>query len=434
MDDLTTLSEALTPACVDADKFYVRCDPPITDFTTPYAGTILITTKTDEVVICPTEKTLPALAGMLDALVFADGKVVLAWDAKELMTYLSYRLKGRYKPQPAAQVYDLKVIDRFLGRKSPAPATYASAVAAVRPLAENPKLARLHKQVHVPLATRTIPRVESVGILDTGAQRRRFSSYEIEGQTHGRLRCEEAFPGCLNPHTMDDEKKKKLIAGEGRKFVLLDFHNMEVAVLRWLSQDPALGAILDRADDVYAGMFEAVMGSACRTPKHRKFIKDTFIAIIYGCQAKGLAESQGIAEDQAANLITRIYRTFPVAMRWLEDAQEAVRHSPEYADHFGRVRSYPKPWKVRNGVVAGPAAVVCMEKLIALVDRADGLFDVAASIHDGYLLVADEKNTAAAAAVGREVLQLPSGLCEGLHLRVSCMTGDNLAEMTEYAF
>ena len=287
----------------------------------------------------------------------------------------------------------------------------------------------IHQRIHIPLAIRTLPKIETFGILDTESRQIRYSVYDIEGETNGRLRCGQPFKDALLAHTLTAEQKARLKPRLDHVFMMLDFKACEVCLLQWLSKDERLGKIIASGRDIYSTIYALLYGRCNKDS--RQTIKDAFLPVVYGMQSESLATRINVTRGEADGLINNINAFFGTAMTWVQAAQDQAAHGT--SDYFGRPRTYDGNWHAaRNAVVQGPAAALCQEKLIALRDRLVGLCEVAATIHDAYLLDVPKQLQRDVAFIAEEELQRESTICPGLKLRVGVTVGNDLANMTNY--
>lgn len=398
------VSSALLDLIKEDNFIFLSLEPEINDFRQLYTGNIYLHGSKQTISIPAITPIM--LAGFLNVLL--DNASVLGWDIKKLYSYLRYHFRT-----PNAML-DLKLAEAFKGIYLPCPKTWSEAKS--RWDATDKKI---HQSIHVPLATKVIPILETTGWIDDVNKKLVYSSYEIEGQTHGRLSCHKSFDDCIIPHTLSPEDKQKYKLQDEKKFVLVDYKHMEVSVLQWLSGDKKLGAMIKSGKDLYSILFHYLFGK----PGDRQLIKDSFLPIVYGIREEALSQRLNIDKEKALWMIKEIEKAFPEAMNWAYEHQENAKKGP-VADYFGRTRTHEKPWVARNAVVQGPGAIVCLEKLIQVCD-----YDVVASIHDAYLFGIHQRELDWTIPKIVDILQEPSQMCPGLTLKVECKVGDRLSDM-----
>jgi hypothetical protein len=321
-------------------------------------------------------------------------------------------------------ILDLRVIGAYLVDRSSAPSTFEEVIQKAQTLRENDNWKNVYNKIHLPLICDVVPELENIGILDATGGKVLRAYYEIEGQRNGRFSCPVNFKDGYNPHSLGPEEKSRFRpVGEHKRFLYLDFRNMEVVVLQWLSKDEKLGNILHNSDDFYKTLFKLITGKECESPSHRDFCKKIFLPVVYGMSSKTMAEKLKISRNFADFIVNRINSVFSSAMSYVQKQQD----NRVTSDCLGRTRDFDQYHKVRNFVVQSPAATVCLEKLIALKQMLDGTdTDIGFHLHDGYCLYVPTKQTTYFTRRAVEILESPSEILPGLEMKVTCKVGPNL--------
>jgi DNA polymerase I-like protein with 3'-5' exonuclease and polymerase domains len=208
---------------------------------------------------------------------------------------------------------------------------------------------------------------------------------------------------------------------------------MEVYVLQWLSKDERLGKIISSGRDIYSTIYSLLYGRKCNK-ENRQLIKESFLPIVYGMQSESISDRLNINVSEAKELLKRINGFFSTAMDWVQDQQDKAKKSSVVCDYFERPRDYSdrSPLAVRNAVVQGPAAIVCMEKLISLFDKVFKQCEIVASIHDAYVLDIPCNLMYDVVYYATEVLQEPSVFMPGLKLTVDVNIGNDLENIVPF--
>jgi DNA polymerase I-like protein with 3'-5' exonuclease and polymerase domains len=232
---------------------------------------------------------------------------------------------------------------------------------------------------------------------------------------------------------MGDERKPVLkLKGDKDFFVHFDFKHMEVSMLQWLTGDEALKQAMSDSSDLYRGIYQVVFKEPCNNDAKREMIKRLFLPIMFGQTPQGLEKEYGVSYQSANQLHRLIREGFPTAWKYMEDHHERVKSAPTTKDHFGRVRSFTeKPLSVRGFMVQAASAIFCQEKLIELYNSLDTYGNLIYSIHDGYVLVANQENLNRVVVNGLKALQSESKMCAGLSLKVSCSIGVRLNHLKQ---
>lgn len=412
---------------------FVKCDPTPVDFTSVSDSYISVVSRKASLKV-PLKEQIDSLIYYVSKIAFAKDKTVIAWDIKPLLTYLKWHcLPDTYADIDLSRVYDLKLAEAICGVQKPAPATWAEAVTRLKVCTQNEAAWRTHRRVHLPLALRVIPAIETCGVVDTARQKSLYPSYTVEGQVHGRMSCHVPFARCFNPHSLDADAKGVLVPKKPHDlFVQMDYRAMEVRVLAWLSKCPVLGDIIsDPKREVYEEIYKLVTSSDDAGPDERAVAKTFFLPVFFGQQAFKLAENLGTSKETAQAIIDLIAEKFPVAWGWVEARHQTAADTGEITDHFGRRRTVDSPYIARHFSIAAPAALICMDKLIRLHDAMPADSRIALSVHDGYVMSTAKPKWKALAVAAKKVLEAEEEQYKGLVLKTSCDIGKCLGKMTK---
>jgi DNA polymerase family A len=413
---------------------YIYTHPEILDFTSHDDGKLVLCGGQRRIELDIDSDEIKVVMGTL-ALSAFDKEVtstLIAWDLKSLLSYAKHF--NNSLPEITVPIFDLQIIENFLGISQPKPTSIVEAVKRLKTASENKSWKSLYHKLHLPLATDVLPAIETYPILNTAERDVRFAHYEIEGQQNGRLRCAKRFEKSYLAHTLGEEQKAVIKPrGYNLSFMVADICNCEVMVLQWLSDDQRLKQIIESGKDLYREIYKVITNDSCNTDNKRKLSQIMFLSVIYGSMAKGLGKSLNVSDETAHELRKRIFLSFPTSMEWLQTQQNNAKNGVS-TDYFGRPRNFEdKPYLARNSAVQGVAATACLEKLVTLKRRLDKTpARICFTVHDGYGLVVPNDRIEETAKIVREVLEAPSRLCPGLDMKVKIETGPSLDKMSIY--
>lgn len=409
----------------------MRCEPEVLDFTRNESkATLILTSRQEELRIPLKNEGLTNLIGLLSAAIFHDPELsVIVWDLKNFVSYVKFRVKALLTFE--CNIIDLKVSESLLGRRGAFPGTFLEAEGRTKEVLtssgwKNAK--NIYHKIHKPLMFKVLPQLETEGLFDRTTRVKLFSHYDIEGEYGGRLACSKPLERCYNPHSIGpDERDRLRPCGLDEVFLLLDFKYMEVSMLHWLSQDDHLGQILDLDEDLYKVVFKLVTGMNCDSEGKRKMCKKFLLPVVFGQSAISLAEELNLPVITAEKIIDKIYNLFPKSLKWIQDQQDVA--GDFCTDALGRRREFQnKRYRIRNFLVQSPAATVCLEKLIDLVEAIGTNAKLLCHIHDGYLMGVRRSFVKMVLGMAKDVLLKDSVLCPNLKLRLACKAGPTLKE------
>lgn len=421
----------------DYKNYYLTWTPEVNDFRMFKKLTLLVHTKDGVTNIeINSPRLLDTFVGRLSHSIFAEDKIVIGWNLKDLFTFLKFHLSNEVfsKDKSNKKVYsyckfvDLKLCESFLSIKQPPPKTFREALDRLRVIYNNESLNTINKVIYQPLITEIIPGIETSGIAnyEMGME---YCCYDIEGQINGRLNIKLPNSGFFNPHNLSVEQKNLYSAGTGKKFLVLDYKHYEVSVLAWLSNDFALSEIVKSGDDVYSKIWCIISGEDYCTEEKRGVIKSIFLPIIYGSGINKISELTNYSIKASTFLVEAINKNFTTTFNWVKEHQEKLKTQDFVLDYFGRVLDFSEKsgrdaWSVRNAIIQAPAAIIYLEKLIQLYQKMYLSMDIVASIHDAYVCRIDSQNSNSVISCAKEILESPSSFAPGLILKVDASIGD----------
>lgn len=401
-------------------------DPDILDFTDPKRESRLILSGAGTKATLPLDqfREIERLAHALPE--YLDGLLV-GWNIKSINSFLKFKV-GEVKWKKT--IYDLKLIEAYLGIEGKKPENSYEAISRLKKAIQHPsweKFKKFYTEVYVPLVNEALPAIETNCLTSQAQQQCVYAHYEPEGQANGRMSTTKVFKQGYLPHSLTSADKESLRSPYHEEmFLMLDYRHMEVSVLGWLSSDPVLAEILDSGVDLYKGIWTKMTGIEA-TDAHRDLCKLVFLPVIYGCGVKTLAKNLGKDEKFASGLITRVYKTFPVATRWVS-SQETNEHGIA-TDAFGRQRHFDEAHKIRNFVVQSPASMICLRKLVRLHQNLGNTARLAYHLHDEYAILVDVRTWKTVLTAATKVLEDEDYLFPGLRLKVGVRAGQTLKDL-----
>lgn len=412
---------------------FLRMEPEVPDFTIGAAFKVIISGTNSKVVLDVSPQDMMNLVALFDATIFDKEMVdrLYVWDIKAFASYFRH-VTQKYLT-PTNSLIDLKIIESFLNIRKNPPENLVEAVNRTKLIVKHKSWQSVYKSVHLPLALRVLPSIETSPLLNEETKRPEYPYYEIEGQINGRMNCLKKFTKTYLPHNMGPDVRKVLKPrGYGLRFLCSDFRHCEVTVLQWLSGDLKLKEILDSGSDLHEKVYEIITDDPCNTENKRKLSKKMFLPVMYGCGTSGLAHNLGVNEGVAGELIGRIKHQFKTAWEWMIARQQEAKNGT-ITDYFGRPRLFAEKesYLARNFSVQGVAATVCQEKLIDLheVVNREEKSNIVFSIHDGFGLVCKTEFAHEAFKMVKQVCEAESALCPGLKMKVEIKFGIRLDQM-----
>jgi DNA polymerase-1 len=233
------------------------------------------------------------------------------------------------------------------------------------------------------------------------------------------------------------------VAPEGSRLIVADYSQIELRLMAYLAQEPALIEAYHRGDDVHRVTAAAVAGIPVEevTKVQRERAKATNFGIMYGLSAFGLSEQVGISQEEAKAFIEAYFARYPHVAAFREKVIADAAAAGYVTTIFGRRRPVPelraRTFRERslgerlavNAVLQGSAADIIK---VAMIDAARA-YDEAGMGARLVLQVHDELVVEAPAEeVGRAVEILRRAMCEAYDmdppLEIAAGVGDNWLE------
>jgi hypothetical protein len=375
-----------------------------------------ILSKTHTVSIELDKDNIFETAGFLKSSIFEDGVSLIGWDFKKFFSFHRFHCGNNFTFD--AKLLDLKIAENFLGIKKDVPADFNELKSRLMMVLGHPSWSSfrgLHQTIYQPLFSLVLPNIESEGVFDVIQRKVIYPSYEIEGSVNGRLSCCKEFG--FNPHSMSEEERRNCVPKYNDScFVYLDYSNMEVAMLGWLSKDERLVKILSETD-FYKALFKLLSGNEAETETQREFCKNIFLPVVFGQSAESLSQELSLSVDVGRKIVGRLHKLFPKCFGWVED----YKVDGIYKDYVGRCRTFElgKEYKYRNFIIQAPSALFCLEKLVCLFNDLSIYGNIVAHIHDGYLVRVEQKRVIEMETLAKMSLESESVIFPGLHLRIN---------------
>ena len=371
--------------------------------------------------------------GALQLFIGGENTVLITWNLKNFLTYARGRTGFDFKLEGI--IFDLSFLESYFGETAECPKSFNEARQRLVRLIKKSNWDSVHsvyQKVYLPLI-KSIPKIETYGLSHRSKKARVFSTYTIDGQANGRMKCSNVFSSSYNPHSLGFEERENLrTPGFDHCFLNFDFRHMEVSVLQWLSGDERMGEMLNSGKDFYARVWEILTESPSNTER-RKICKTFFLPIYYGLGASAMSEKLGWSVSTCKTLLQKVHDLFPVSFRWMnQEANKLGEEGGEVFDYFGRCRVFDVRYKVRNFIVQSPASLICLHKLTQLIEALGDLGAVCMHIHDGYVLSVKKENLHKTNNLTKQILESENELYPGLKLKTGCKVGVNLNKMTIY--
>jgi len=133
-------------------------------------------------------------------------------------------------------------------------------------------------------------------------------------------------------------------AEEGSLLVVADYGQIELRLMAFLAQEPALIEAFRRGDDIHARtaaeVFDLVQEAV--DPVHRRYAKAVNFGILYGISSFGLSQQLNVSREEAAEYIDRYFERLPNVRRFIDETIADAKEHGFVSTVFGRTRNIPE--------------------------------------------------------------------------------------------
>jgi DNA polymerase-1 len=336
--------------------------------------------------------------------------------------------KSNYASAPKGRYAPVEWTDGGATKRGPKRASTAASVLEALRDQHNDHVARLileHRTRQKILSTYLHPLPKLLG-----PDARVHTTFEQHRTTNQRLASRD--PNLQNIPTRNElgrRVRQMFIAADGWSLIVADYSQMELRILAYVTQDPALLQACHSGEDLHTAIARTIFHIPADEPvpkSKRSTAKNCQFAIAYGASAQQVAAMSGISIGEADAIIRKWFATFKTVAPWRRSIEElgrdqgyAVnlfggrRHTPELLgvplehgdDRIGNVRR-----SLVNAMISGPAShFTCMNGLVRMSEmfkRAGTRARLLSQIHDCVIVeVPDEEIERMRPLIERTLLQ-----------------------------
>jgi DNA polymerase-1 len=145
---------------------------------------------------------------------------------------------------------------------------------------------------------------------------------------------------------MGNDVRRAFVArdcGEDPIFLSVDYSQIELRILAYLSGDEALQKAFHDGLDIHAATASRVFGVAPEDVdrEQRRRAKVFNFGVLYGLTAFGLTQREGIPRDEAEEFIRAYFEAYPRVAEWRDEVVEEAREKGYAETLTGRRRAVP---------------------------------------------------------------------------------------------
>jgi DNA polymerase-1 len=240
--------------------------------------------------------------------------------------------------------------------------------------------------------------------------------------------------------------RSAFIAGKNKLFIALDYSQIELRVLAYLSQDKELIQAFTHDQDIHirtaAHIFQIPLNEV--TSEQRQMGKKINFSILYGLTPYGLSKDLEISFKQAQLFIDRYFACYTGVREWMNKTLSAAQENGYVTTLWGRKRVLPSIYEKNknlheaaermaiNTVAQGTAAEIMklgMIRVHALLKTKQLPASIVLQIHDEILVTVEQEKAQEISELIKK--ELESVVTWNIPLQVSVKIGANWEEASK---
>ena len=166
------------------------------------------------------------------------------------------------------------------------------------------------------------------------------TSFAQTGTATGRLSSKN--PNLQNIPTrtpLGAKIRRAFVAGEGKKFIGIDYSQIELRLLAHFSQDAVLVDAFQHDKDIHLQTAIALFGEE-EAPHKRSVAKTVNFGLLYGMGQKKLSDTLGITTKEAKEIIERYFESFPTVKSYFRSIVDSSKEKGYIETLLGRRRYF----------------------------------------------------------------------------------------------
>jgi len=250
------------------------------------------------------------------------------------------------------------------------------------------------------------------------------TSFNQTGSVTGRLASSD--PNLQNIPTRTEtgrQVRNAFIAGEGMKLLSVDYSQIELRIVAFMSSDAAMLAAFKAGQDIHAATAAAIYSVPLEkvTKEQRRHAKAINFGLIYGMSPYGLSRGTGLTLGEAENFVKAYFQMFPGVKAYLDGMRQTAARQGYVETLLGRRRYFPnlknptnptvrarEEREAINAPIQGSAADIMKIAMVRLPDalRKAGLgAQLLLQVHDELVLEVPENERDETIRTVRQVME-----------------------------
>ena len=251
-------------------------------------------------------------------------------------------------------------------------------------------------------------------------------------------RCTSSNPNLQNI-SKDSAARELFLPRKAHKLIVLDFGQIEPRVLAHFLPAGPFRSMFDSSEDFYESLAANVFSNNATDVPGRAIAKQAILGVMYGLEAKTMAENLGCTSVEASDFLKKFDAYFPEVPVFKNAYLNQIR-SQGYSEGLFNRRRYVENLESEdkfqraaaereafNALIQGSAATIFKYKLVKLREHLPSSVRFLLHVHDEVILEAPEKMAEEILKVSKQLLEEPLEWFS-VPLKVSGGVGSNWAQ------
>lgn len=272
------------------------------------------------------------------------------------------------------------------------------------------------------------------------------TSYKQTGAVTGRLSSEDPNLQNIPIRTEEGRRVRRgFIADPGSVLLSVDYSQIELRIIAFMSRDDAMLAAFRAGQDIHAATAAAINNIPLEqvTKDQRRNAKAINFGLMYGMSSFGLTRSTDLTQAESENFVKAYYKQFPGVKSFLDGLRKTAAQDGYVETLLGRRRYFPllksgtagalrgrEEREAINAPIQGSAAdlmKIAMLHLPPALKKAGLAARMLLQVHDELVLEVPKSELRKAARITQEVMS--SAYEMDIPLSTDAKWGDNWGEM-----
>jgi len=163
---------------------------------------------------------------------------------------------------------------------------------------------------------------------------RLYITFRQSGADSGRIST------TPNSQNIEYDIRDMYIPSDGNELEVADFSQIELRIIAWMSQDPAMMAVFGRGESFHRDTARQMYGKHYTRPQYT-LAKNLNFTCWYGGDDYTLWNRYQVPRPEGKEFIKKLFTIYARGAQWLEEQKEEIYSKQQATTLYGRVRLFP---------------------------------------------------------------------------------------------